>query len=150
LGIDIQPVGTVEEAVRDVDILLVATDSHNAPVLDGNLLSPGTLVCSVTPGELDEATCLRGRVVTTSRVRITQDYTLWEPMARIVLRGDRDLQPDISELAEVLAGERPGRTDSDEIITFLSPGIGFCDIVVARWMYDLAVAQGVGEIAWST
>ena len=30
------------------------------------------------------------------------------------------------------------------------PGIGFCDIAVARWMFDLAVAQGVGEIAWST
>src|SRR5207302_8236280 len=65
LELDIEPVDSVEEAVRDVDILLVATDSHNAPVLDGNMLSPGTLVCSVTPGELDETTCLRGRVVTT-------------------------------------------------------------------------------------
>ncbi len=150
LGLDIQPVGTVEEAVRDVDILLVATNSHNAPVLDGNLLSPGTLVCSVTPGELDEATCLRGRVVVTSRVRITQDYTLWEPMARIVLRGERDLEVDLSELGEVLAGERPGRTSRDEIITFLSPGIGFCDLAVARWVYDLAVEHDVGEIAWRT
>ena len=150
LGLDIQPVGTMEEAVRDVDILLVATNSHNAPVLDGNLLSPGTLVCSVTPGELDEATCLRGRVVVTSRVRITQDYTLWEPMARIVNRGERDLDRDVSELAEVLVGERPGRTSEDGIITFLSPGIGFCDIAVARWVYDLSLEQGVGEIAWTT
>jgi alanine dehydrogenase len=150
LGLDIQPVGTVEEAVRDVDILLVATNSHNAPVLDGNLLSPGTLVCSVTPGELDEATCLRGRVVVTSRVRITQDYTLWEPMARIVNRGERDLDRDVSELAEVLVGERPGRTSDDEIITFLSPGIGFCDIAVARWVYDLSLEQDIGEIAWTT
>src|SRR5581483_2413299 len=91
LDLDIHPVDSMKEAIRDVDIVLVATDSHNAPVLDGNLLAPGTLLCSVTPGELDEATCLRGRVVTTSRVRITQDYTLWEPMARIVLRGERDL-----------------------------------------------------------
>jgi alanine dehydrogenase len=150
LGLDIQPVGTVEEAVRDVDILLVGTNSHNAPVLDGNLLNPGTLVCSVTPGELDEATCLRGRVVVTSRVRITQDYTLWEPMARIVLRRDRDIHADISELAEVLVGERPGRTSDDEIITFLSPGIGFCDIAVARWVFDLAEEHSVGEIAWRT
>lgn len=150
LGVDIEPVSRVEEAIRDVDILLVATSSHNAPVLDGNLLSPGTLVCSVTPGELDEATCLRGRVVVTSRVRITQDYTLWEPMARIVLRGERHLEEDVSELGEVLAGERPARTSPEEIITFLSPGIGFCDIVVARWVYDLAVASEVGEIAWTT
>jgi len=150
LAIEIEPVGSAAEAVRDVDIVLVATDSHNAPVLDGNLLAPGTLVCSVTPGELDEPTCLRGRVVVTSRVRITQDYTLWEPMARIVNRGERDLERDVSDLGEVLAGERPGRTDPNEIITFLSPGIGFCDLVVARWLYDLAVERGVGEIAWRT
>ncbi|MPZ12939.1 MAG: hypothetical protein GEU73_00670 [Chloroflexi bacterium] len=150
LGVDIQPVASAEEAVRDVDILLVATNSHNAPVLDGDLLAPGALVCSVTPGELDEATCLRGRVVVTSRVRITQDYTLWEPMARIVLRGERDLESDVSDLGEVLTGERPGRTGSDEIMTFLSPGIGFCDIAAARWVYDLAVANGVGEVAWTT
>jgi ornithine cyclodeaminase/alanine dehydrogenase-like protein (mu-crystallin family) len=150
LGLDIEPVETVDEAVRDVDILLVATNSHNAPVLDGNLISPGTLVCSVTPGELDEATCLRGRVVVTSRVRITQDYTLWQPMAGIVLRGERDLETDVSELAEVLEGERPARISSDEIITFLSPGIGFCDIAVARWVFDLAVEHGIGEVAWTT
>ena len=150
LGLDIQPVGTMEEAVRDVDILLVATNSHNAPVVDGSLLSPGTLICSVTPGELDEATCLRGRVVVTSRVRITQDYTLWEPMASIVLRGERDLDQDVAELGDLLAGERPGRTSDDEIITFLSPGIGFCDIAVARWMFDLSEQHGIGEVAWRT
>ncbi len=149
LGIPVQAVDSVEAAVSDVDILLVATDSHNAPVLDGNMLAPGTLVCSVTPGELDEATCLRGKVVVTSRVRITQDYTAWEPMARIVRRGERDLERDVAELGEVLAGERTGRDSDRQIITFLSPGIGFCDLVVARWMYDLALEHGVGETAWT-
>jgi ornithine cyclodeaminase/alanine dehydrogenase-like protein (mu-crystallin family) len=88
-------------------------------------------------------------VVTTSRVRITQDYTLWEPMARIVNRDERDLEADVSELAEVLVGERPARVSDDEIITFLSPGIGFCDIVVAKWLYDLATQHGIGEAAWT-
>jgi ornithine cyclodeaminase/alanine dehydrogenase-like protein (mu-crystallin family) len=148
LGIPVTPVESADEAVRDVDILLVATDSHNAPVLDGTLLAPGALVCSVTPGELDEATPLRGRIIVTSRVRITQDYTLWEPLARIVLRGDRDLDRDITELGEILAGQRPGRTSEDEIISFSSPGIGFCDLAVARWIYDLAVRHDVGQVVW--
>jgi ornithine cyclodeaminase/alanine dehydrogenase-like protein (mu-crystallin family) len=149
LGIPITPVASADEAVRDVDILLVATDSHNATVLDGTLLAPGALVCSVTPGELDEATPLRGRIVVTSRVRITQDYTLWEPLARIVLRGERDLERDVTELGEILAGERPGRVSEDEIISFSSPGIGFCDLAVARWIYDLAVQHDVGEVVWA-
>jgi ornithine cyclodeaminase/alanine dehydrogenase-like protein (mu-crystallin family) len=150
LGVDITPVGSAAEAVQDVDIILVGTDSHNAPVLDGELIAPGTLICSVTPGELDEVTCLAGRVVVTSRVRITQDYTLWEPMARIVLRGERDLDNEVSELGEILVGERPGRLNDDEIITFLSPGIGFCDLAVARWVYDLSVQHNVGEVAWTS
>ena len=50
----------------------------------------------------------------------------------------------------ILAGERPGRTSDDEIITFLSPGIGFCDIAVARWMFDLSEQHGIGEVAWRT
>ena len=149
LHIPVTPVESADEAVRDVDILLVATDSHNAPVLDGNLLAPGTLVCSVTPGELDDATALRGRIVVTSRVRVTQDYTLWEPLARIVQRGERDLERDIAELGEILAGERPGRASEDEIISFSSPGIGFCDLAVARWIYDLAVQHDVGQVVWA-
>jgi ornithine cyclodeaminase/alanine dehydrogenase-like protein (mu-crystallin family) len=149
LGIPVTPVASADEAVRDVDIVLVATDSHNAPVMDGSLLTPGALVCSVTPGELDEATPLRGRIVVTSRVRITQDYTLWEPLARIVMRGERDLERDVSELGEILAGERPGRTSEDEIISFSSPGIGFCDLAVARWIYDLAVQHDVGQVVWA-
>lgn len=148
LAVDIEPVDSVDEAVRDVDILLIATSSHNDPVLDGNLLSPGTLVCSVTPGELDEATCLRGRLVVTSRVRITEDYTPWQPLARIVDRGERDLKHDVAELGEILAGQSAERTNTEEIITFLSPGIGFCDIAVAKWAYDLAKRHGVGQVAW--
>jgi ornithine cyclodeaminase/alanine dehydrogenase-like protein (mu-crystallin family) len=71
-------------------------------------------------------------------------------MAGIVLRGERDLDTDVSELAEILEGERPARTSPEEIITFLSPGIGFCDIAVARWVFDLAVEHDIGEVAWTT
>jgi ornithine cyclodeaminase/alanine dehydrogenase-like protein (mu-crystallin family) len=66
------------------------------------------------------------------------------------MRGDRDLEKDVSDLGEVLAGERPGRLNDEEIITFLSPGIGFCDIAVARWMYDLAVQHNAGDVAYLT
>ena len=61
----------------------------------------------------------------------------------------RDLSFAI-ELGEILAGERPGRQNDDEIITFLSPGIGFCDLAVARWVYDLSVQHDIGEVAWTS
>jgi ornithine cyclodeaminase/alanine dehydrogenase-like protein (mu-crystallin family) len=66
-----------------------------------------------------------------------------------VTRGERDLETDISELGEILAGERPGRLNDDEIISFSSPGIGFCDLAVARWVYDLAVQHNVGQVVWA-
>ena len=47
-------------------------------------------------------------------------------------------------------GEVMQLPSTDEIITFLSPGIGFCDIVVAKWVYDLSLQHGIGEVAWKT
>lgn len=48
----------------------------------------------------------------------------------------------------MLAGLRPGRQSQDEITVYKSTGIGFEDAVVARIVYDAAVAAGVGtEIA---
>ena len=48
----------------------------------------------------------------------------------------------------MLAGLKPGRQSSDEITVYKSTGSGFEDAVVARIVYDAAVAARVGtEVA---
>lgn len=143
-GVPFESVSSATDAIRDADVVTIATNSYNAPVLNGNDLKPGAAVAQVTPGELDERTVLRSRVIVTSRNRIVHDYTPWEPVARIAVRGDLDLDATPT-LGEVLDGQAVGRRSVDEIVLLVSPGIGFCDVAVGKWLYDLALKAGVGH-----
>lgn len=144
LGVTAQAVGSARGAVETADVVTLATNSHNEPVIDGAWLRPGTLVASVTPGEMDRTSVARARLVLTSRNRILDDYTPWEPVAGAARDGEIDLAQQPT-LGEVLLGRAEGRQSAEQIIYFCSPGIGFCDLAVARWVYDLACAQGVGR-----
>lgn len=137
---DVEPTTTAEDAISDADIVMCATNSHNAPVFDGEALPKGCLVASVTPGELDDATALRSRVVLTSRNRVATDYTPQEPIASLVKAGKLDLDA-MPLLSQVLEGKAEGRQADDQIILLFSPGIGFCDIAVARQVYDIATGR---------
>ena len=54
----------------------------------------------------------------------------------------------ITEVGEVIAGVKPGRQSENEITVYKSTGSGFEDAVVARIVYDAAVAAGAGtEVA---
>src|SRR3989304_4764405 len=50
LGFDVRPVSSAEEAVRDVDIILTATNS-SVPVFDGRWLAPGGPGTTIGGGE---------------------------------------------------------------------------------------------------
>jgi ornithine cyclodeaminase/alanine dehydrogenase-like protein (mu-crystallin family) len=136
-GIRTVAVGSAEEAVSDADIVVSATNSHNATVFDGNWLPKGCFVASVTPGEIDATTALRSRVVLTSSNRVATDYTPQEPIASLVASGQLDLG-SMPLLSEVLEGTAEGRQSEDQIVFLFSPGIGFLDMAAARRVYDIA------------
>jgi ornithine cyclodeaminase/alanine dehydrogenase-like protein (mu-crystallin family) len=53
-----------------------------------------------------------------------------------------------AELADVVAGRRPGRTRDDEITIFDSSGTALQDVAAAVAVYERAVATGRGlEVA---
>jgi ornithine cyclodeaminase/alanine dehydrogenase-like protein (mu-crystallin family) len=49
-----------------------------------------------------------------------------------------------AELAELVAGTRPGRTSTDAITLFDSTGTGVQDVAAAAVVYQRAVATGAG------
>lgn len=142
-GVPMTAVDSPEEAVSSADIVVSATDSHNEPVIDGNWLPPGCLVASVTPGEMDRTTALRSRVIVTSRNRVATDYTPQEPLDSLVKSGELNVD-ELPLLGDVLLGRTAGRECRDQIVFLFSPGIGLCDVAVARWVYDLAVRHHAG------
>lgn len=54
--------------------------------------------------------------------------------------------PEIScEIGEVLAGLKLGRARADEVIVNSNIGMAVCDVVVARRIFERALARGVGQ-----
>ncbi len=49
------------------------------------------------------------------------------------------------EIGEVLAGLRPGRESADELIVNSNIGMAVCDIVVARALFERALASEAGQ-----
>ncbi len=129
-----------EDAIGGADVVCLCTDTR-APITQSEWFGDGTHITSVggTFGpEVDPETVRRARV-----------FVEWKGAATSVPpAGAHELQgrdPEtITELGEVIAGIKPGRNDGTEITLYKSTGSGFEDAVVARVVYDAAVAAGVG------
>jgi alanine dehydrogenase len=137
-----RPVASFEEAVAGADVVCCCTDARE-PVLEAAWLAPGTHVSSVggTFGpELDAGTVRAGRVFVEWR-----GAALEPPPA-----GAHDLQglgaDAVTEIGEVLAGTRPGRTSGDEITVYKSTGHAVEDAAAARLVDRRARATGTGLV----
>jgi alanine dehydrogenase len=129
-----------EEAVRGADVVACCTDARE-PVIRREWLKPGVHVSSVggTFGpELDPETLAAGRIFVEWR-----GAALNPPPA-----GAHELQgldaEKLTEVGEVLAGTRPGRTSAAEITVYKSTGHAVEDAATARLVYDRARAEGAG------
>jgi ornithine cyclodeaminase/alanine dehydrogenase-like protein (mu-crystallin family) len=129
-----------EEAVRGADVVACCTDARE-PVIRREWLRPGVHVSSVggTFGpELDRETLAAGKVFVEWRGAV-----LNAPPA-----GAHELQgmdaESVTEVGEVLAGTKAGRTSRDDITVYKSTGHAVEDAATARLVYDRALAEGVG------
>ncbi len=145
---DIEPAGTVREAVRGADVVVAVTAARE-PVLEGAWLEAGMHVCAVgssTPDrrELDAEAVARCRAFVDSRAAArveSGDLLMAEREGRI--------GPDhvVGELGEVASGAA-GRRDRAEITLFKSLGLAVEDVASARLAYERARELSLGtEVA---
>jgi alanine dehydrogenase len=128
------------EAIRGADVVCCCTDTRE-PITQYEWFDAGTHITSVggTFGpEIDAETIRRGSV-----------FVEWKGAAESAPpAGAHELQgrdsATITEVGAVIAGLAPGRQSADELTVYKSTGSGFEDAVVARVVYDAAVAAGVG------
>ena len=143
-GMQIIAVGSEEEAVRGSDIVVAAVNSPK-PVLLGQWLSAGVHVNSVgtarpTQREIDEAV-LR---MTDIMVVDTRDGVFTEAGDCISSKGV--IEPrKVHELAELVGGKAPARTQDTQVTLFKSVGTAVQDVAVAVRVYQNAVARGLGQ-----
>ena len=120
---------SAEDAVRGADVVVVAVNSKTA-VLDGRWLAPGTHVNAIGATrpdwrELDDDLVSRARVFVDSRAAATRES------------GDVIAARDVvGEIGEVVAGQRPGRRNTEEITLFKSVGVAVEDVATAALVYE--------------
>jgi ornithine cyclodeaminase/alanine dehydrogenase-like protein (mu-crystallin family) len=123
------------------DIVVTVTGSPD-PVLRGEWLQPGALVCAVGANdgkrrELDNAVLERASFVCCDSLENAklESADLIEP----VEGGTLDWL-EVHELQEVVAGAIPGRQSDDDIVLFKSNGLAAWDVAAAARVVELAAA----------
>jgi ornithine cyclodeaminase/alanine dehydrogenase-like protein (mu-crystallin family) len=128
------------------DVVVTATTSKD-PVLRGEWLRPGALVCAIgandpSARELDNVVLERATFVCCdSREQSRRESgDLIDPVEQGVLDW-----LEVHELQEVVVGETPGRTADDDIVVFKSNGIAAWDLAIGAAALERARERGVGK-----
>ena len=139
LGLPVIPVATAEEAVRGADILITSTTSTK-PVVEGRWLAPGVHINAIGVNfaekrEIDDEVVARCDVIAADSV----EQSKLEAGDLIQAFGnDTSRWATVHELAQIVSGKLPGRTNRAQITLFKSNGIAIEDVVVAGRIYELA------------
>lgn len=128
------------------DIVVTATTSPD-PVLRGEWLRPGALVCAMGANrprarELDDVVLERAALVccdSREQARI-ESGDLIEPVEHGVLDW-----LEVHELQEVVSGELEGRQTGDDVVVFKSNGLAAWDVAIAALAVERARERGVGR-----
>jgi alanine dehydrogenase len=142
--VDAEPADDPIEAAGQ-DIVVTATNSRD-PVLRGEWLRDGVLVCAVGANvpharELDNVVLERAVFVccdSKEQARI-ESGDLIEPIEGGVLDW-----LEVHELQEVVAGEVAGRSSPDDIVLFKSNGLAAWDVALGAFAVERAGAEGRG------
>jgi ornithine cyclodeaminase/alanine dehydrogenase-like protein (mu-crystallin family) len=138
--------GDTHRDPAEQDVVVTATTSRD-PVLRGEWLSPGALVCAMganrlSARELDNAVLERASFVCCDSIEQAkvESGDLVEPIDQGVLDW-----LEVHELQEVVAGEVQGRQSPDDIVLFKSNGIGAWDVAIGALAVERARERGVGR-----
>jgi ornithine cyclodeaminase/alanine dehydrogenase-like protein (mu-crystallin family) len=127
------------------DVVVTITTSKD-PVLRGEWLQPGALVCAAGANdprrrELDNVVLERAAFVCCDSIADArvESGDLIEPVEAGVLDW-----LEVHELQEVVAGELPGRQADDDIVVFKSNGLAAWDLAIGAAAVERARERGVG------
>src|SRR3984957_3227725 len=146
LRVLVRSAANAEEAVRDADIVITSTTSTN-PVVEGRWLKKGTHINAIGANfpqkrELDAEAVERCDVIAVD----SREQSKLESGDLIQVFGQDDKRWNrVAEMADIVGGKAPGRTNPEQITLFKSNGIAIEDVVVAGQIYELARQRKIGR-----
>jgi ornithine cyclodeaminase/alanine dehydrogenase len=137
--------GETHRDAAEHDVVVTATWAKD-PVLRGEWLQPGALVCAMGANdlrrrELDNRVLERATFVCCDSIEQSklESGDLVEPIEQGVLDW-----LEVHELQEVVAGELQGRQSDEDVVLFKSNGIAAWDVAAGARVLELAHEQGRG------
>lgn len=156
---NIEVCDTVEEAVRDSDIISFTTtvrdDVFSFPYISGDWIKKGALISMPSAARFDDDFLAGCKLV----VDNSKLYEAWEeeypyptyPQVQIIGTKFTDLKhdgkvkaEDIIDITDIIEKRRPGRESDDEIIVYSVGGMPVEDIAWGGTVYRNAVKMGIG------
>lgn len=150
---------TVEEAVRDSDIISFTTtvrdDVSSFPYISGDWIKKGALISMPSAARFDDEFLAGCKLV----VDNSKLYEAWEeeypyptyPQVQIIGTKFTDLKhdgkikaDDIIDITDIIEKRHPGRESDDEIIVYSVGGMPVEDIAWGGTVYRNAVKMGIG------
>jgi alanine dehydrogenase len=143
LDVTVEAVDNPRAALQDARIVAVATNSRT-PVLDANWIAPGSLVASITGGQLPQELVAGSRVIVSWKEEVLAGEAPRQPYAAMIAAGTWSGDRIAGELGDVIIGRIPARQTKDETVLFESVGMPLWDTTASAWAYRWAIAQGIG------
>lgn len=154
-------VDTIEDAVRDCDIVHIATSSptgdvNKYPYINEEWIKPGAILCCVAAARFDDDFILnRARTVTDN----IQLYEAWAeemefpaynsiPIPAVhcmdLIAEGKMSKEQIDDLGDVLIGNIPVHRKEDEIVIYSIGGMPVEDVAWGTIVYRNAIEKGIG------
>jgi ornithine cyclodeaminase len=131
---------STREAVAGADIVTTLTaDKTNATIISADMIEPGMHINGVG-GDCPGKTEIHPDVLRAAKV-----FVEYEPQTRI--EGDLQHLPaefEVTELWQVLNGQKSGRDDQRQVTVFDSVGFALEDFSALRYVYEQALRIGLG------
>jgi alanine dehydrogenase len=146
LEMEVTPAADVGEAVRDSDVCVTCTPSE-VFFVRRDMVKTGTFIAAVGADnpykqEIEPELLASARLVLDDAQQCASMGELHHAIERGLKAREN---PEDAELAEVVAGKKPGRTGDDEITIFDSTGVALEDVAAAVMVYERALSAGAGH-----
>ncbi len=161
-GVDVYAVDSIEEAVRDSDIVSVSTSSPTGdpelyPYIAEEWIKPGAVIESTAALRFDDDFIINRARTVTDNIKL---YEAWEeemkpdayntipiPAVRVedlIAQGKMKTE-QIDDLGDVLLGNIPVHRSEDEIVVYSVGGMPVEDIAWGTMVYRNALEKGIGK-----
>lgn len=160
-NVEVRAVDTMEEAVRDSDIISASTstptgDPNEYPYIKEEWIKPGALISSTAALRFDDDFVINRARTVTDNIKL---YEAWEeemkpdayktvpiPAVRVMdLIAEGKMSKDkVDDLGDILMGNIPLHRKKDEIIIYSVGGMPVEDVAWGTIVYRNALKKGIG------